>query len=159
MFQCPNLGLPLIITQWLNCSDKGRLFPLAALVTPNLPEAERLAGTRIGDEAQIVSAAERIRGLGAKAVLIKGGHATGESVRDVLVTETGAEVFEAPRIATNSTHGTGCTLSTAIACGLANQLSLRAAVSSARDFVQAAIASAPGFGRGHGPLNHMHPRS
>ncbi|HTT84085.1 MAG TPA: bifunctional hydroxymethylpyrimidine kinase/phosphomethylpyrimidine kinase [Rhizomicrobium sp.] len=133
-----------------------RLFPLAALVTPNIPETERLAGMQVEDETQIVAAARRLREFGARAVLVKGGHAEGERIRDILVTGSGAEIFEAPRIAARSTHGTGCTLSTAIACGLANKLPLRDSVIAARAFVQAAIVAAPGFGRGNGPLNHLH---
>jgi hydroxymethylpyrimidine/phosphomethylpyrimidine kinase len=133
-----------------------RLFPIATLVTPNIPEAGRLAGMNVHDVAQTIRAAQQLRVLGAKAVLVKGGHAENESVRDVLVSEEGAEAFEAPRIATRSTHGTGCTLSTAIACGLANGLSLHDAIVAARVFVRAALASAPAFGRGTGPLNHLH---
>jgi hydroxymethylpyrimidine/phosphomethylpyrimidine kinase len=133
-----------------------RLFPLAALVTPNLPEAGQLGGMRLCDEDQIICAAHRLRELGASAVLIKGGHGGGDCVRDVFIAETGLEIFESTRIATGSTHGTGCTLSTAIACGLADRLPLHDAVAAARVFVRAAIASAPGFGRGNGPLNHLH---
>lgn len=132
-----------------------RLFPLAALVTPNLLEAERLAGMSTGDEAQIIAAARRLRAFGAKAVLVKGGHAEGECVRDILVGEHGTQIFEAPRIATRSTHGTGCTLSTAMACGLANGLLLEEAVATAREFVRTAIATAPGLGHGNNPLNHL----
>jgi hydroxymethylpyrimidine/phosphomethylpyrimidine kinase len=132
-----------------------RLFPLATLVTPNLPETERLTAMSVGDQLQILRAATHLRELGARAVLVKGGHADGECVRDVLVSQAGTEIFEAPRIATRSVHGTGCTLSTAIACGLGNGQSLHDAIVAAREFVRAALASAPAFGRGNGPLNHL----
>ena len=135
---------------------RSRLIPVATLLTPNLPEARRLSGTAIGEEGEIVPAAQRLRALGATAVLIKGGHAPGDTVRDILVTQERTEIFEKPRLASRSTHGTGCTLATAIACGLAQGLLLSDAVRRARDFVQAAIASAPDLGRGIGPLNHMH---
>jgi hydroxymethylpyrimidine/phosphomethylpyrimidine kinase len=125
-----------------------RLFPLAAIVTPNLPEAERLTGLEIGNEAQIVRAAERLHSFGTGAVLIKGGHGKGEIVRDVLMSGDDNEIFEAPRIAGPAPHGTGCTLATAIACGLANELSLRDSVTAARDLVRAAIASGQNLGRG-----------
>ena len=90
-------------------------------------------------------------------MLIKGGHLSGETVSDVLVTADGARVWESPRVATRHTHGTGCTLASAIAAGLAQGLEIEPAVDRARDYVQRAIASAPGLGRGHGPLDHAHP--
>lgn len=126
------------------------LFPRAALVTPNLPETRALAGLKGGAEA----AARRLIAMGAQAALIKGGHATDATVDDLLVWKGGVETYAFPRIATRHTHGTGCTLSTAIACGLARKWSLPLAVGRAREYVQAAIATAPGLGKGHGPLNH-----
>jgi hydroxymethylpyrimidine/phosphomethylpyrimidine kinase len=135
---------------------KSKLIPLATLLTPNIPEAEQLSGIDIGGDDDAVEAAQRLRAIGAKAVLIKGGHALGDTVRDILVTQERADIFEMPRLVTGSTHGTGCTLATAIACGLAQGLTLSDAVRRARDFVQAAIAAAPGLGHGNGPLNHMH---
>jgi hydroxymethylpyrimidine/phosphomethylpyrimidine kinase len=90
-------------------------------------------------------------------VLVKGGHLPGSTVSDVLVTASGARVWESPRLATRHTHGTGCTLASAIAAGLAQGLNVEGAVERARDYVQRAIASAPGLGRGHGPLDHSHP--
>jgi hydroxymethylpyrimidine/phosphomethylpyrimidine kinase len=135
---------------------KSKLIPLATLLTPNIPEAEQLSGIDIGGDDDAVGAAQRLRAIGAKAVLIKGGHALGNTVRDMLVTPDRTEIFEMPRLATASTHGTGCTLATAIACGLARDLSLSDAIRRARDFVQIAIATAPGLGHGNGPLNHMH---
>jgi hydroxymethylpyrimidine/phosphomethylpyrimidine kinase len=89
--------------------------------------------------------------------LVKGGHLPGEIVTDVLVTATGSRTWQSPRIASRDTHGTGCTLASAIAAGLAQDLAIEAAVDRARAYVQRAIATAPGFGRGHGPLNHAHP--
>jgi hydroxymethylpyrimidine/phosphomethylpyrimidine kinase len=125
------------------------LFPLAALVTPNLPETRALVG-RDGAEAS----ARKLMSLGARAVLIKGGHATSATIDDVLVWSGGIETYAFPRIRTKHTHGTGCTLSTAIACGLAQHLSLPLSVGRAREYVQAAIETAPGLGKGRGPLNH-----
>ncbi|HWA89339.1 MAG TPA: bifunctional hydroxymethylpyrimidine kinase/phosphomethylpyrimidine kinase [Rhizomicrobium sp.] len=125
------------------------LFPLASVVTPNLPETRALVG-----RGNAESCARKLMSLGARAALIKGGHATSATVDDVLVWSGGVETYAFPRIRTKHTHGTGCTLSTAIACGLAQHLSLPLAVGRAREYVQAAIETAPGLGRGHGPLNH-----
>jgi hydroxymethylpyrimidine/phosphomethylpyrimidine kinase len=136
-----------------------RLFPLATLVTPNLPELEQLSKMHAEDRTQIINAAQRLCEAGAKAVLAKGGHGEGEILCDILVTDEGAEPFVAPRTGTGATHGTGCTLSTAIACGLANGSSLYDAISAARDFVRAAIASAQKLGHGGMPLNHLHSRA
>lgn len=133
---------------------KRRLLPLAALITPNLPEAEVLSGTKIRDLAAMRRAAEMLLTLGVPAVLLKGGHLPGERVVDLLATEAGVEAFESPRIETRHTHGTGCTLASAIAAGLAQGLRLRDAVLRARAYVQAAIEAAPGIGQGHGPLDH-----
>lgn len=133
---------------------KRRLLPLAAVVTPNVPEAEALSGMVITDKNMMLHAAEAMLTLGVAAVLVKGGHLDGEVVTDILATEAGPDSFNAPRIQTRHTHGTGCTLSSAIATGLAQGLDLRAAVIRARAYVRAAIATAPGFGAGHGPLNH-----
>ncbi len=127
------------------------LIPLATVLTPNLPEAEALLGRPVSDPLE---AAVALRGLGCLAVLLKGGHAEGPVVRDVLATVEGTVVLERPRIDTRHTHGTGCTLASAIAAGLAQNMGLSAAVQRARDYVQAAIAAAPGFGAGHGPLDH-----
>ena len=130
------------------------LFPLAALVTPNIPEAKALAhlkGTRRNDAE---AAARKLIAMGAGAALIKGGHATRATIDDLMVWKGGVEVYAFPRIKTKHTHGTGCTLSTAIACGLAQGLSLPLSVGRAREYVQRAIETAPGLGKGHGPLNH-----
>jgi hydroxymethylpyrimidine/phosphomethylpyrimidine kinase len=131
-----------------------RLLPMAALVTPNVPEAEALTGMTITDEASMRHAAGMLLSFGVPAVLLKGGHLDGDEMVDVLATEAGIELFHARRVASRHTHGTGCTLASAIAAGLAQGMALPAAVRRAHAYVQAAILAAPGFGRGHGPLNH-----
>jgi hydroxymethylpyrimidine/phosphomethylpyrimidine kinase len=130
------------------------LLPMAALLTPNLPEAEVLAGFPVRTEADMKRAAERLRALGARAVLMKGGHLEGDRVVDLLFHEGGVERWEEPRILGRHTHGTGCTLASAIAAGLAQQMPLTDAVARARAYVRRAIETAPGYGQGHGPLNH-----
>ena len=133
---------------------RDKLLPLAALLTPNLPEAEVLAGFPVRNEADMRRAAERLAGLGARAVLMKGGHLEGDVVVDLLFHDGRFERFEDPRIRSKHTHGTGCTLASATAAGLAQKMNLKDAVARARAFVRQAIETAPGFGRGHGPLNH-----
>jgi hydroxymethylpyrimidine/phosphomethylpyrimidine kinase len=131
------------------------LVPLATLVTPNLEEAAILTGEQIDDEDSMVRAAEiLVSDLGAQAALIKGGHLAGDRVVDILY-DGDVRVFRGRRLETTSTHGTGCTLSAAIAAQLANGESLHAAVRRSIDYVHNAIASAPGLGSGHGPLNHL----
>ncbi len=132
-----------------------RLLPLATLLTPNLPEAAALTGRPVHTLADMRMAATALRALGARSVLLKGGHMEGDVITDLLMTPDGIEEFSAPRIESRHTHGTGCTLASAIATRLAQNLSLRDAVLRARAFVRAAIATAPGFGTGHGPLNHV----
>jgi hydroxymethylpyrimidine/phosphomethylpyrimidine kinase len=95
--------------------------------------------------------------LGCRAVVLKGGHLAGDTVYDVLASASGLRVWESPRIDSRHTHGTGCTLASAVATGLAQGMAVEAAVDRARDYVQRAIASAPGLGHGHGPLDHAHP--
>ncbi|HVI49787.1 MAG TPA: bifunctional hydroxymethylpyrimidine kinase/phosphomethylpyrimidine kinase [Candidatus Sulfotelmatobacter sp.] len=135
---------------------KAMLLPMAAILTPNIPEAEALTGLTIVGPEQMIAAGRALLSMGAKAVLVKGGHLDGDRLVDVLL--SGGEVlcFEGVRIDTVSTHGTGCTLASAVACGLAQGLPLREAVARARDYVRLAIETAPGFGKGHGPLNHAH---
>ncbi len=135
---------------------KGRLIALARVLTPNIPEAEALLGRRIAGTEAMVEAAEALRGLGAAVVVLKGGHLAGGTVRDVVVEAAARYVLESPRIETRHTHGTGCTLAAAIATGLAQGMAMRAAIERAHDFVQRAIRAAPGYGKGHGPLNHGH---
>jgi len=140
---------------------KSRLVPMARLLTPNVPEAEALSGIAIDGVAAAERAAKILLHMGAGAVLMKGGHmtdaASAQTVTDLLF-EGGEliETFSSPRIETRHTHGTGCTTASAIATGLAQGLGVRDAVARARRYVQEAIRTAPGFGRGHGPLNHGH---
>jgi hydroxymethylpyrimidine/phosphomethylpyrimidine kinase len=136
---------------------KRLLAARATVLTPNLPEAEILAGRRIESRAAMEETATGMLGLGCHAVLLKGGHLAGDTVYDVLASASGLRVWESPRIDSRHTHGTGCTLASAIAAGLAQGLSAEASVEHARDYVQRAIASAPGLGHGHGPLDHAHP--
>ncbi|HSH40975.1 MAG TPA: bifunctional hydroxymethylpyrimidine kinase/phosphomethylpyrimidine kinase [Arenicellales bacterium] len=133
-----------------------RLLPLARIVTPNIPEAEVITDMTIDTPAAVRAAAEKILELGSDAVLLKGGHMAGETVTDTLVSAAGHRTLEHPRIDTTSTHGTGCTLASAIATGIAQGRELEAAVERAIDYVEKAIRSAPGFGSGHGPLDHAH---
>ena len=134
-----------------------RLVPLATLVTPNLDEAEVLSGDRVRSPNEMEQAGRTLVQRGAKAALVKGGHLEGEAVVDVLVTADHARRFTRPRLDTRSTHGTGCTLSAAVAAGLAHGRPLEQAVADALDFVHRAIAAAPGLGEGRGPLNHFVP--
>jgi len=131
-----------------------RLLPMAAVITPNLPEAEALAGMTILTVADMRVAATALLALGVPAVLLKGGHLPGDELVDLLATADGIESFSSSRIQTRHTHGTGCTTASAMAAGLAQGLSLRDAVLRARAYVRAALSSAPGLGGGHGPLNH-----
>jgi len=133
---------------------KKEVFPLATLVTPNIPEAKALTQLRSSKRNDAEAAGRALMAMGAQAALIKGGHATTATIDDVMVWKGGVEVYAFPRIKTKHTHGTGCTLSTAIACGLAQGLSLPLSVGRAREYVQRAIETAPGLGKGHGPLNH-----
>lgn len=133
---------------------KTKLLPMAALITPNIPEAEHLAGVSIHNADDMQKAAEKILGLGCKAVLIKGGHMEGDTLIDLLVDGKGSEIFTQGRITTTSTHGTGCTMASAIATSLAQGMKLKAAVARARDYVRKAIEAAPNIGTGHGPLGH-----
>jgi hydroxymethylpyrimidine/phosphomethylpyrimidine kinase len=163
-------GIPLVVDPVMVAKGGARLIDPAALdglkqlliaraeiLTPNLPEAEILCGRAIGNLAEMRAAGEILLSFGCRAVLVKGGHLSGETVSDVLVTTSGTRVWESPRFSTRHTHGTGCTLASAIAAGLAQRLDVEEAVNRARAYVQRAIASAPGLGRGHGPLDHSHP--
>ena len=135
-------------------SLRQRLLPRAAVITPNLPEAEALTGMPIRSVEDMRVAARLLLSLGVPAVLLKGGHLEGDMLTDLLATADGIEAFSGPRIQTRHTHGTGCTTASAVAAGLGQGLGLRDAVIRARTYVRAAIAAAPGFGGGHGPLNH-----
>ena len=132
------------------------LVPLADLVTPNLDEAALLVGTPVRDVPAMERAARHLVDEGgARAALVKGGHLSGRTTTDVLYADGRVTKVEHPRIDTTSTHGTGCTLSSAIAALLALGRPLEEAVREALDFVHRAIATAPGLGAGHGPLNHF----
>ena len=133
---------------------KKRLLPLATLLTPNLPDAEVLTGILPANPHRLRNAAMVFQMLRGNNVLFKGGHDAGDIVRDTLWHDGEFTVFEAPRQHTIHTHGTGCTMATAIACGLAQGRDLVEVVARAHSYVQAAIRTAPGLGRGHGPLNH-----
>jgi len=130
------------------------LLPLALVVTPNLPEAETLAGMPIGNRATLEDAARRIAALGPRYVLIKGGHAPGDPV-DILFDGHAFRAYPGERLITTSTHGTGCTLSAAIAAYLARGVPVEDAVGRAKGYVAAAMRAANPLGRGHGPLHHM----
>jgi len=131
-----------------------RLLPMATVITPNIPEAEELTGLSITDEAGMHEAAQALLAMGARAVLLKGGHMTSKVLVDLLVTQGGGHRYEDRRIETRHTHGTGCTLASAVAAGLAQGLALEPAVRRARAYVRAAILAAPGYGAGNGPLDH-----
>ncbi|MGZ6009492.1 MAG: bifunctional hydroxymethylpyrimidine kinase/phosphomethylpyrimidine kinase [Rhizomicrobium sp.] len=135
---------------------KKSLFPGAALITPNLPEAERLCGFALESGDDLLRAGAMLLSLGPNAVLLKGGHGGSETVTDLLFTpDASPRAYIAKRVDTLHTHGTGCTLATAIACGLGEGMPLGDAIQRAHDFVQQAIRTAPGFGTGNGPINHL----
>ena len=133
---------------------KSRMLPLALVVTPNRREAEVLAGIPVATEADVREACKRIFDLGPRHVLVKGGHAIGDAV-DWLYDGHEMVSMVAPRLATSNTHGTGCTLSAAIAAHLALGLEVREAVAASKEYITAAIRNAYPLGRGHGPVNHL----
>lgn len=138
---------------------KKRLIPMAEIITPNIPEAEFLADVPIGSIKTVDdmrAAAEKILGLGCKSVLLKGGHLEVGILTDLLLTKNGEQIFTSERINTKNTHGTGCTLASAIATGLAQKLPLNEAVARARAYVRQAIETAPQIGTGNGALWHGH---
>lgn len=134
---------------------KVRLLPMASILTPNIPEAELLCGFAIHSLDDMRRAAATLRDLGARAVLVKGGHMEGHTVQDVWLGGGIEFIFEQPRIETKNTHGTGCTLASAIAAGIAQGLPESEAVHRARHYVVEAIRHAPAIGKGHGPLDHF----
>ncbi len=148
-------GAPLLAADALD-TLKEYLIPLAEIITPNIPEAEFLSGQTIHSLDDMQRAAQNILKMGCKAVLIKGGHMSGITVMDLLVTNSSMKEFHANRIDTPHTHGTGCTMASAIATGLAQKMSLVDSVKRAHSYVQLAIKHAPRFGKGHGPLGHSH---
>ena len=133
------------------------LVPRAAVLTPNAPEAAALTGLPVATADGLRRAGEALLAEGAGAVLMKGGHIAGPRVVDVLMTPYGETLFETERIETRHTHGTGCTLASARATGLAQRMSVETAAARAWAYVQEAIARAPGLGAGHGPLDHGWP--
>ena len=133
---------------------KEKLIPKATLLTPNIPEAEILSGQKIKTEADMKAAGGALLGLGATAVLLKGGHMEGDKILDLLITKNDRTEFRHERVKTTNTHGTGCTLSSAIALGLASGLDIKKAVEMGIDYVLQALANAPDFGAGIGPLGH-----
>ena len=132
-----------------------RLFPLAAVITPNVPEAQSLTGVEGTSVRAIKEMARRIAGMGARSVVVKGGHRKGPAT-DILYDGTAFHEFTAPRIRTRNTHGTGCTYSAALTCGLARGEPLETAVAEAKEFVTEAIRRSYSIGAGHGPVNHFH---
>lgn len=134
------------------------LLPRATVLTPNVPEAEALLGRTIVTEQELEAAGRALLDLGPGAVLMKGGHREGATILDLLVTrDAPPRAFSHPRIDTRHTHGTGCTLASALAAGLAQGMPVEAAAARAIDYVTRAIATAPGLGRGHGPIDHAWP--
>ena len=149
-------GHRLLLTE-AETALRGRLLPMAAVLTPNLPEAEVLVGFPVRVEADMTRAAEKLVSFGARAVLMKGGHVAGNRVIDLLITPEGETMLEGPRLETRHTHGTGCTLASACAAGIAQGMTLTDAVARAWAYVHEAIRRAPGLGGGHGPLDHAWP--
>jgi hydroxymethylpyrimidine/phosphomethylpyrimidine kinase len=133
------------------------MIPGATLVTPNAPEAEVLTGKAVDGINGQRRAAEKLLEMGAQAVLVKGGHVPGDVIVDVLATQQGEHFFDGPRIDTRATHGTGCTLASGIAAGIARGLSLQDAVALSRAYLVEAIRRAPGLGQGNGPVDHGWP--
>ena len=153
----------VLLTEDAIATYRSRLLPRAALVTPNLPEAARLLGTKLAHGVdECIGQARRLNDLGCRAVLLKGGHSTGAEIVDVLRFADGElHLFRHPRIDTPNTHGTGCTLSAAVTAGLARGLPLRDAVATGIDYLAAALAHGANrsIGAGHGPVDHMYDRN
>ena len=131
-----------------------KLVPLCDVITPNVPEAALLTGLPVSDPEELIAAGEKLLEMGAYAALMKGGHLDMKSVVDVLATEEGNQIMSGPRLYTRHTHGTGCTLASAVAAAMSLGEPLEVAVESAREYVFEAIRTAPKFGKGNGPLNH-----
>ena len=149
-------GHPLLEPQALDAM-KRRMVARATVLTPNIPEAELLTARKIANRDDMLRVGEVLLKLGPKHVLMKGGHMEGDELIDILVSADAEPVtFRSERIDTVHTHGTGCSTASAMAAGIAQGLSVEDAVSRARDYVRKSILSAPGYGHGHGPLNHAH---
>ena len=134
---------------------KKLLLPLAKLITPNIPEAEVLIGCPILNKEDMIEAAKKIQSMGSKNVLLKGGHLKSKMICDILATKKGIKVFSKRKIKTKNTHGTGCTLSSALATCLSQKKNIVKSCKISLRYVDKAIASAPGYGKGFGPLNHL----
>jgi len=134
---------------------KKLLLPLSNLVTPNIPEAEALTGYSISNKEDMIKAAKKILNMGSKNVLLKGGHLKSRMICDILATKRGIKVFSKRKIKTKNTHGTGCTLSSALATCLSQGHNIVKSCKISLRYVDKAIASAPGYGKGFGPLNHL----
>ena len=135
---------------------KSELIHKADVLTPNIPEAEVLAGIEIKSVDDMRRAGDYLLKMGPKSVLIKGGHLTDDTLTDILLTQSDEKLYSSPRLKTVHTHGTGCTLASAIAAGIAQGFNIQIAAERARKYVFEAIRTAPGLGAGHGPLNHSH---
>ena len=134
---------------------KKLLLPLCILVTPNIPEAEVLTGYSILNKEDMIKAARKILNMGSKNVLLKGGHLKNKMIFDILVTKKEIKIFKKRKIKTKNTHGTGCTLSSALATCLSQKKNVVKSCEISLRYVNKAIASAPGYGKGFGPLNHL----
>ena len=134
---------------------KKLLLPLCYLVTPNIPEAEVLTGYSIKDKKDMIKAAKKILNMGSKNVLLKGGHLKNKMIFDILATKQGIKIFKKRKIKTKNTHGTGCTLSSALATCLSQKKDILKSCEISLKYVNNAIISAPGYGKGFGPLNHL----
>ncbi len=131
-----------------------KLVPLCDVITPNVSEAALLTGLPVSDAQELIAAGEKLLAMGAYAALMKGGHLDMKSIVDVLVTEEGNQIMSGPRLYSRHTHGTGCTLASAVAAAMSLGEPLETAVETAREYVFEAIRTAPKFGKGNGPLNH-----
>jgi len=134
---------------------KKLLLPMSNLVTPNIPEAETLTGYSISNKEDMIKAAKKILNMGSKNVLLKGGHLKSKMIFDILATKKGVKIFTKRKIRTKNTHGTGCTLSSALATCLSQKKNIVQSCKISLRYVDKAIASAPGYGKGFGPLNHL----
>ena len=134
---------------------KKLLIPLCTLVTPNIPEAEALTGYSILNKEDMIEAAKKILNMGSKNVLLKGGHLKSKMICDILATKKGIKVFSKRKIKTINTHGTGCTLSSALATCLSQKKNVFKSCKISLNYVNQAITYAPGYGKGYGPLNHL----
>ena len=133
---------------------KSQMIPKASIVTPNVPELAALTGIPVDDEGSLRTAASSLRSSGARGVMAKAGHLAGDEVRDLYLEGEEVHTYAHPRLVSSNTHGTGCTLASAIATGLAQGMSAPNACARAVAYVTAAIQYAPGLGGGHGPLHH-----